>query len=145
MADLRFGAKLAYSGTGKEGEGQLTVGEKTLAYSAPENMGGKGVGLSPEDLLISAVSTCYSGTLFGLLSKIGLPVQEVKIQAEGIVTGYPLNTKFSEIIVHPTILGGDASKKDDYASAAVKAKEKCFIGKSIAGNIDYNVGTVCVD
>lgn len=144
MSDLTFEAKLRWSGTGKNGEGNITIGEETLIYSSPASMGGKGTGVSPEDLLIGAVSSCYSGTLYGLLKKKELPVEQVSVRAEGIVTGYPLNTKFSQLIVHPTIVGGNPEKQSDYEEAAVKARDKCFIGKSIAGNIDYQVGTVQV-
>lgn len=144
MADLTFEAKLNWSGTGKDGEGKITLGSESISYSSPSDMGGKGIGVSPEDLLVGAVSTCYSGTLFGLLVKKELPVQHVSVKAEGIVTGYPLNTKFSKLIVHPTIIGGDESKLSEYEKAAVRAREKCFIGKSIAGNIEYEVGTVTV-
>jgi peroxiredoxin-like protein len=144
MTDLTFEAKLNWSGTGKNGEGKVTFATESLVYSSPANMGGKGTGVSPEDLLISAVSSCYSGTLFGLLIKKELPVLHVSVRAEGIVTGYPLNTKFSRLIVHPTIIGGDPEKLSEYEETATKARDKCFIGKSIAGNIDYQVGTVQV-
>jgi peroxiredoxin-like protein len=144
MSDLHFEVQAQWSGTGKSGEGQLLIGEKTIQYSAPANMGGKGVGVSPEDLLIGAVTSCYSGTLFGILNKQGLPVRRISLRAEGIITGYPSQTKFSRIVVHPTIFGGDEARKPDYEQAAVTSCDRCFIGKSISGNIDYEVGTVTV-
>lgn len=142
MTDIRFETKASWSGLGKNGEGKLTMGDEKLSYSSPSDMGGKGIGASPEDLLIGAVSTCYSGTLFDILVKKGLPVQNISVRAEGIVTGYPLQTKFERLIVHPTISGGDRSKRTEYEQAAVTARDKCFIGKSITGNIRYEIGTV---
>lgn len=142
MADLQFEVHIKWSGTGKEGEGQITLGDDTLRYSAPASMGGKGVGASPEDLLISAVSSCYSGTLFGVLTRGGLPVQHVKVRAEGFVTDYPRQAKFSRLLVHPTIIGGDSARQAEYEQAATTARDRCFIGKVIAGNVAYEVGTV---
>ncbi|RNF40350.1 OsmC family protein [Planococcus salinus] len=144
MEDLVFRTQVQWSGTGNEGEGQLTIGEEVLPCSSPENMGGKGVGVSPEELLIGSVSSCYSGTLFTLLTKIGLPVDRINISAEGFVSDYPVKTKFSQLILHPTIIGGDSSKQSDYEEAAAKARIFCFIGKAIEGNVDYRVGTVHV-
>jgi peroxiredoxin-like protein len=142
MSDLKFEVNASWNGVGVNGEGDLKMADKTVLYSSPAEMGGKGVGVSPEDLLIGAVTTCYSGTLFAILTKRRLPVEEIKVRAEGIVTGFPTQTNFSELIVHPTIIGGDTSKQEEYEKAAIIARDKCFIGKSIAGNIDYQVGKV---
>lgn len=143
MSDLIFEIQAKWSGSGEEGEGELTIGEQTFCYSAPANMGGKGVGVSPEDLLISAVTTCYSGTFYRMLEKFRLPAEHVKIRAEGFVAfGPPTPAKFKRILVHPTVIGGDETRSEDYAKAATTARDHCFIGKSIAGNIDYEVGEV---
>lgn len=144
MAELEFPLQAKWSGTGKEGEGKITIGEQTLTYSSPESMGGKGLGFSPEDFLIAGVTTCYSGTLFGVLKKAHLPVTEVVIQSKGTVSNYPLKSKFSGLIVSPTIVGGDTSRLDEYKEAAEKARQRCFIGKTIAGNVDYQVGEVTI-
>jgi osmotically inducible protein OsmC len=58
MSDLTFEAKLKWRGTGRDGEGKITVSDTSVSYSSPSGMGGKGKGVSPEDLLVSAVSTC---------------------------------------------------------------------------------------
>lgn len=142
MADLQFEVNIKWSGTGKDGEGQIDLGDETLRYSAPADMGGKGVGASPEDLLISAVCSCYSGTLFGVLRRTGLPARHIDVWAEGFVTGYPRESKFSRLLVHPTINGGDATRQAEYEKAATAARDRCFIGKTIAGNVAYEVGTV---
>ncbi|MCL6598592.1 MAG: OsmC family protein [Alicyclobacillus macrosporangiidus] len=142
MADLQFPVTLRWSGTGRDGEGRLEIAGQTLTYSAPDQMGGKGVGASPEDFLISAVASCYSATLFSLLKKRELPVSEVRIAAEGTVTGYPLQSKFAWLQVSPTIAGGDPARQAEYESAALDARNRCFIGKTIAGNVEYTVGRV---
>lgn len=144
MTDLQFEVFLQWKGTGQEGEGKLTAGDDSFIYSSPANMGGKGVGMSPEDLLISAVSSCYSGTLFALLEKKGLPVENVSVRAEGHVNDYPLRSHFAQITVHPHIIGGDLDKEIDYIEAASSARDKCFIGKTIQGNVAYEVGDVSI-
>ena len=64
------------------------------------------------------------------------------VKAEGVVTDYPLKAKFSQLVVHPTIVGGDKSNHTAYEEAAHEAREKCFVGKTISGNVTYEVGTV---
>ncbi|WP_112182025.1 MULTISPECIES: OsmC family protein [Paraliobacillus] len=142
MADIKFEANVDWHGTGSDGEGSVTLNERPITFSSPTSMGGKGSGTTPEDLLISAVATCYSGTLYSSLVNNKLPVHHVEVRVEGIVTGYPLTTKFEQLIVHPTIIGGDNLMLSNYKQVADTAKDNCFIGKSIVGNIDYKVGTV---
>lgn len=144
MADLIFSTELQWQGTGREGEGKIKLGDFSASYAAPASMGGKGVGTSPEELLIAAVSTCYSGTLFGVLRKNGLLVEKVSVRAEGLVTGYPMQSKFSRLSVFPTIFGGNPDQVADYQRTAEMARDKCFIGKVIAGNVSYEVGDVQV-
>lgn len=144
MADLQFDVNLAWGGTGREGEGTAKMSDQTVRYSAPANMGGKGVGTSPEEFLIAGVASCYSGTLVGVLKKAGMPVDDVAIRAEGIVTGYPMQSKFATLRVHPEIHGGDPEQLDEYRKLAVVARDKCFIGKTIMGNVEYEVGEVKV-
>ncbi|AQQ52366.1 OsmC family protein [Planococcus lenghuensis] len=145
MKDSSFEVQLNWSGTGRKGEGKITIGQELLMVSGPENMGGKGVGLSPEDLLISAVGSCYSGTLFSLLALKGLPVQRVAINTESTVINQLTEAKFSRLLVHPTIFGGNPALQAEYEKAAEDARENCFIGKTIASNVDYRVGTVRVN
>jgi|GEM_PF-861664 len=144
MTDLHYEVQARWSGTGRQGSGSMMIGEQTFEYSAPADMGGQGIGYSPEDLLIGAVTSCYSGTLYGVLVRQKLAVKRVGVRAEGHITGYPTETKFARLIVHPTIYGGDEALTAAYADAAAAARDRCFIGKTIAGNVAYEVGEVKV-
>lgn len=144
MTDLHFEVLAQWGGTGRQGAGNMLIGEQIFEYSAPANMGGKGIGYSPEDLLIGAVTSCYSGTLNGILVKRGLAVKRVGVRAEGHITGFPMQTKFDRLVVNPTIYGGDEAAASAYIEAATAARDHCFIGKTIAGNVKYEVGEVKV-
>ncbi len=144
MTDLHYEVQAQWSGTGRQGSGSMIIGEQTFEYSAPADMGGQGIGYSPEDLLISAVTSCYSGTLFGVLVRQKLTVKRIGVRAEGHITGYPTETKFARLVVHPTIYGGDEALSAAYTEAAAAARDRCFIGKTIAGNVAYVVGEVKV-
>src|SRR6185312_15027625 len=67
MDDLSFDVELCWSQAGAHGAGALQTNDLTLEISGPASMGGLGVGASPEELLVSAVSSCYAGTFFGVL------------------------------------------------------------------------------
>lgn len=145
MDDLTFEADVQWEGRGREGRGTVATGGQRLAYSAPASMGGRGTGTSPEELLVSAVASCYSGTLFHLLGRDGLPGDEVRVHAVGVVSDYPSrDARVSRVVVHPTIVGGDRTRQGDYETCARTAREHCFIGRALRDSITYAVGDVTV-
>ena len=143
--DLTFAVQATWAGVGIQGEGELKVGEHRFSYSAPATMGGKGIGASPENLLLAAVSACYSGTFMRLLKRKHLPGDSLVIHAEGVVEGYPENAKYARITVNPIIQGGDAEHIQDYEDAAQMARDRCFIGRTLRDYLTYSVGTVQIE
>lgn len=145
MSDLIFRVNAAWNGSGKTGEGSIDVGDHVIPYSVPAEMGGKGRGASPETLLISAVTACYSGTLYHFLQKRKLPVHHLAIATDGFVSEYPVKPRYSRIEVSPTVLGGDPNRHEEYVQAARMARDHCFIGQTVAaGGLSYELGTVYV-
>lgn len=142
--ELLFHVTAEWSGVGRQGEGTMHFGNTQVSYSAPASMGGKGTGTSPEELLIAAVTACYSGTLMRVLKQARLPGVSVAIRTEGIVEEYPENPRFARILVHPTIQGGDVGRQGDYNEAAHAARERCFIGRTVRDYLDYVVADVTI-
>jgi len=62
MPDQLFASKLTWSG-GRSSSGMVEAGGQSLRFSVPASMGGVGAGTNPEDLLTSAVGSCYTATL----------------------------------------------------------------------------------
>ncbi len=118
MTDLSFFVEATTRGSGKDREGSLKVDGQQIQYSAPASMSGKGVGASPETLLISAVTACYSLTLLAYLQKRRLPYSDISVRTEGIVTGFPGNDTFARIIVNPLIRGGNPAQRPEDVRAA---------------------------
>jgi len=77
VSDLSFDVKLRWSGTGREGGEMIEADDLALELSSPKSMGGLGVRTNPEELLVCAVSSCYTVTLFGVLRRAELPVNLV--------------------------------------------------------------------
>ncbi len=145
MADLEFFIKASVSGSGKDREGIIFADDQEIRYSVPASMGGKGVGASPETLLLSAVTACYSLTLLAYLQKRRLPCSDVEVKTEGVVTGFPQHDTYAKIIVNPVVNGGDSSRQTEYRDAAREAREHCFIGQTVAaGGVAYELGSVTV-
>ncbi len=145
MSDLTFNSKVTWRGRAWAGAGVLSTGGQKMMFSAPSSMGGRGIGTSPEELLLSAVASCYSGTLFHLLARDGLPAEEVDVQATGTVSDYPgAQARFSRVVVHPTIHAGEPFREEEYRECARTARDHCFIGRALRSDISYDVGEISV-
>ncbi|MDQ2894114.1 MAG: OsmC family protein [Actinomycetota bacterium] len=144
MNELRFEIELRWSGTGRDGGGEILTDDLALELSAPASMGGRGVGTNPEELLVSAVSSCYTATLFAILDRAKLPVDSLTVDASGTVTSIPGRAQFAGIHVSPTILGGEVTRQSEYEAAAHAAHDRCFIGRALAPEVSYEVGSVQV-
>jgi peroxiredoxin-like protein len=144
MNDLRFEIELSWSGTGRNGAGKILTDDLALELSTPEAMGGRGVGTNPGELLVSAVSSCYTATLFAVLDRAKLPIDSLAVNASGTVTGVPGRARFAGVLVSPTILGGDLTRQPEYEAAADLARDRCFIGHALAPELSYEVGSVRV-
>jgi uncharacterized protein (DUF2249 family)/organic hydroperoxide reductase OsmC/OhrA len=106
-------------------------------------MGGVGEGTSPEELLLSAVGSCFTATLAGLTGARRLPAASIEVRVEGTVSDYPGPTaRVSAITVNPTFVGIESGREKDYESAAMTARERCFIGKHLGPQVSYRVGEV---
>jgi peroxiredoxin-like protein len=144
MPDLTFNAELMWSGSGRDGAGEIQAEGLALDVSGPESMGGRGVGTNPEELLVCAVSSCFTATLFGVLRRAQLPVDSLSVAAGGTVTGFPGHARFARIAVSPTILGGDVERQAEYEEAADIAHYRCLIGRALGPDVLYEVGSVRV-
>ena len=144
MSDLSFDVNLRWTEIGGKGVGEIQTDDLSLELSGPKSMGGRGVGTNPEELLVSAVSSCYIATLFGVLRRRRLPVDSLDISANGTVTGFPGHARFARILVSPTILGADVARQPEYEAAATIAHDRCFIGRALAPEVAYEVGPVKV-
>ena len=142
MRDLEFSVSTQWGGDAATRYGVLETGGRQIEYSAPATMGGSGDGTNPEELLLSAVATCYTLGLSRLLRKRDLPATSLSVRAHGAVSGYPLAATFARIIVSPTIAGADATRATDYETAARVARDRCFIGKTLSASVSYEIGTV---
>jgi peroxiredoxin-like protein len=140
MSALQFDVDLEWRADQKFGE--ITIGDVRACVSEPRVMGGTGAGMSPEDFFVAAAASSYSVTLAEMLRAIGLPQTSLAIHAEGLVTSNAGSERFTTVTVRPTVQGADITQRQAYEKAAIAARNYCFIGRSIRGNIAYVVGGV---
>ena len=142
MGELTFESRLTWTGGGQS-RGRIEAGGEAVTFSVPASMGGLGVGTNPEELLVSAVASCFTATLASLLAGVRLPYVSLEVRARGTVSDHPgPGARVSAITVEPTFVGAETGREVDYENAARKARERCFIGRHLAPEVSYAVGEV---
>lgn len=142
MAELTFSSLLTWSG-GKVGPGLVEAGGQSVQFSVPASMGGLGTGTNPEELLLSAVGSCFTATLAAILEAARLPVASLQVRAEGIVTEYPgPAARVATITVSPTFSGIEPGREKEYEQGAERARERCFIGRHLDPRVSYRIGEI---
>jgi peroxiredoxin-like protein len=143
MSDDKHIFTLQSTWTGNsEGSGTIVGEGRTLEYGIPANLGGKAGRTSPEELLMSAVASCYSITLAILAERKRLAVTQIVLAVEGEVIRQPGGTlKFTKIKLAPKIylLGSDEGQIKSITDAAHKAEQYCVISNAIRGNVEITV------
>ena len=68
-----------------EGDGNVTLSTGKIDYGVPSQFGGNAGKTSPEELILAALSSCFSMTLGFVLEKRKVPARLLGMHAEGTV------------------------------------------------------------
>ncbi|MBM7643922.1 peroxiredoxin-like protein [Scopulibacillus daqui] len=140
MSEFTFSFNGEWKG-GRSGYGHICTKGLDQTVSIGAEMNGPGQGTNPDELLISAVATCYMMTLGIALDKRRLPYEKIVITSKGTVTD-DSGLHFKEIIHFPTaIIKKDTDKdiKEKILQAMAQAEKDCMIAKALKGNVEISV------
>lgn len=130
---------------GRDGKGSVTADrtQVTNQLAVPPEFGGNGgEGTNPEELLASAVASCYSIT-FGIISNMRkLPIQSFSATAVGEVEENGANFTYTKVTIRPHIVL-DSSADDAQVKMAEDMSHKadlyCIITNAIRGKVEVVV------
>ncbi|OEL02113.1 SACOL1771 family peroxiredoxin [Staphylococcus casei] len=127
---------------GRESVGNLKGDILNEQISIPAGLGGNGTGTNPDELLVSAASSCYIISLAAVLERAGFT--DIEIQQSSIGTAIFEQTKFrmDSITHHPEIYVSKDQK--DMLSKKIEkllkvADNNCMISNSIKGNVSVKI------
>ncbi len=125
---------------GRDGSGKSTSDRTAVTFplSTPPEFGGPGAGTNPEELLASAVASCYSITFGIIASNRKLPLVHVATSATGEVEENGPQFTYKKVTLRPTItLSGDATDEQMKLAEdmAHKADAYCIITNAIRDKV----------
>jgi peroxiredoxin-like protein len=129
---------------GKEGKGRVAAGHSGASYdiAVPPEYQGTGAGTNPEELLTSAITSCYSITFGIIAANRKVPVTGLRVEATGQVEQNGPSLKYSNITIRPYItLSADATDEQFKLAEdmAHKADSYCLVTNAVRNSVQISV------
>lgn len=128
----------------REGSGKCLAERSgtVVDISVPPEFQGPGNGTNPEELLTSAIASCYSIT-FGIMAGMRkLAYTGLETKAQGFVSQEGANFVFTKVVLQPKITLAEGATDNDRAIAsdlAHKADLYCIITNAVRGKVAIEV------
>jgi len=107
------------------------AGKPPLAGSSDPVFRGDAGRHNPEDLLLTALSTCHMLSYLHMATLAGVVVTAYADAAEGTMATGGNGGRFVEVVLHPTVTISPASDPAKAEAAHADAHHACFIANSV--------------
>ncbi len=122
---------LAWWASGKTGLVKSDSAPMAIHFTTPPQFGGVEGRWSPEDLLLSAVASCFTSTFRALAEYSGFNFTDLQVEVRGSVSKSESGYMFSEILIRPTL---KILAEEDRARAdrlLEKSKRLCLVSRAL--------------
>lgn len=107
-------------------------GKREVVVSAAREFKGEPDKYNPEDLLLSALSSCHMMSYFYVCRQNGIEIESYTDNAQGILELQPDSSgAFQKVILNPQVTLKDTSQNDLAINLHKKAHQLCFIANSV--------------
>ncbi|HVT14137.1 MAG TPA: OsmC family protein [Fimbriimonadaceae bacterium] len=129
---------------GRDGKGKFTAKHSgaSLDIAVPPEFQGPGGAVSPEELLTSAIASCYTVTFGIIAANRKLPVEDIQVEAVGQVEQNGPSFKYTSVTVRPRITLASEATDDQVKLAedmAHKADSYCIVTNAVRASVQIVV------
>lgn len=123
---------VAWWASGKTGLVKSDSAPNAIHFTTPPQFGGMEGRWSPEDLLLSAVASCFTSTFQALSAYSKFRFTDLEVEVAGSVVKSGSGYTFSEIVIRPklTILSNEERAVAD--RLLEKAKQLCLVSRALS-------------
>ncbi len=103
-----------------------------IHFTTPPQFGGVEGRWSPEDLLLSAVASCFTSTFHALAEHSSFHFTDLEVEVQGCVNKSESGYLFSEIVIRPTVKIPSDQDRPRAERLMEKAKRLCLVSRALA-------------
>jgi peroxiredoxin-like protein len=123
---------VAWWASGKTGLVKSDSAPNAIHFTTPPQFGGVEGRWSPEDLLLSAVASCFTSTFHALAERSSFHFTDLEVEVEGCVNKSESGYMFSEIVIRPTVKIPIDEDRPRAERLMEKAKRLCLVSRALA-------------
>ena len=138
-----YPVRVEWSG-GRDGRGLATAHNSgtNLDITVPPEFQGPGGTTNPEELLTSAIASCYSITFGIIAANRKLPIEKLEVSATGVVEQQGMSFTYKQITIRPHITL-TAGSTEEQAKATLdnahKADNYCIVTNAGRGKVEVTI------
>jgi len=102
-----------------------------IHFTAPKEFGGLEGRWTPEELLLAALSGCFTTTLRATAGNVGFDFTDLQVEASGTVRKAASGYSFSEIVLRPTMKIAEFSERERALDLLTKTERLCLVARSL--------------
>ncbi len=123
---------VAWWTSGQTGIAKSDSTPNAIHFTAPPEFGGLEGRWTPEDLLMTALASCFTTTFHAIAGYSKFEYTDLAVEAEGTVRKTDSGYCFSEIILRPTLTIPNEEQRERAATLMQKAKSLCLVSRALA-------------
>src|SRR5204863_7964990 len=116
---------VAWWSSGKSGLAKSDSAPSAIHFAAPPQFGGLHGRWSPEDLLLSAVASCFTTTFRALAEYSTFEYSDLEVEVEGSIRKTDSGYAFNEIVIRPKLTISSEEEQTRALRLLQKAKSVC--------------------
>jgi organic hydroperoxide reductase OsmC/OhrA len=123
---------VAWWTSGQTGLTKSSSAPNAIHFTAPAEFGGLEGRWTPEDLLLSALASCFTTTFHALACNVKLEYVDLEVEAEATTQKADTGYKFSAIDLHVRLTLPRGDGRDRAIGLLEKAKMLCLVSRALA-------------
>ena len=123
---------VAWWTSGQTGIAKSDSAPNAIHFTAPPQFGGLEGRWTPEDLLMTALASCFTTTFHAIAGHSKFEYTDLAVEAEGTVSKTDTGYGFNEIVIRPTLTIASEENRQRAISLLQKVKELCLVSRALA-------------
>jgi organic hydroperoxide reductase OsmC/OhrA len=122
---------VAWWTSGRTGIAKSDSAPNAIHFTAPPKFGGIEGRWTPEDLLMTALASCFTTTFHAIAKYSKFEYTDLAVEAEGTVVKTDNGYVFSEIVIRPSLTIPDEEYRGRALGLLQKAKTLCLVSRAL--------------
>jgi peroxiredoxin-like protein len=123
---------VAWWASGRTGIAKSSSAPNVIHFTAPAEFGGLEGRWTPEELLMTALASCFTTTFHTIAASSKFEYTDLAVEAEGTVRKTDTGYCFSEIVMRPCLTIRAEEQRERAISLLQKAKSLCLVSRALA-------------